>query len=159
MSGRLSGKVCIITGTAGSVGRAAALAFAREGASVVGCDVTVAAAEATVEMVRAQGGTMISLQPCHLTEPSACQALVDFAVLNEQPVDDIGTGAREWLKGLLNANGISTKATRRIAREIRRDAAPIQPMASFQVESIGAVARTVVLDAGEYPKNLLPLAA
>jgi len=34
MSGRLSGKVCVITGTGGSVGRAAALAFAREGASV-----------------------------------------------------------------------------------------------------------------------------
>jgi NAD(P)-dependent dehydrogenase (short-subunit alcohol dehydrogenase family) len=53
MSGRLSGKVCVITGTGGSVGRAAALAFAREGASVIGCDVNVAAAEATVEMVRA----------------------------------------------------------------------------------------------------------
>src|ERR1700726_1301078 len=53
MSDRLSGKVCVITGTGGSVGRAAALAFAREGASVVGCDVNVAAAEATVEMVRA----------------------------------------------------------------------------------------------------------
>jgi NAD(P)-dependent dehydrogenase (short-subunit alcohol dehydrogenase family) len=33
MSGRLSGRVCVITGTGGSVGRAAALAFAREGAS------------------------------------------------------------------------------------------------------------------------------
>src|ERR1700745_9624 len=80
MSGRLSGKVCVITGTGGSVGRATALAFAREGASVVGCDVKAAAAEATVEMVRAHGGTMISLQPCHLTEPSECQALVDLAV-------------------------------------------------------------------------------
>ena len=80
MSGRLSGKVCIITGTGGSVGRAAALGFAREGASVVGCDVTVAAAEETAGLVAAQGGTMISLQPCHLTESSECQALVDFAV-------------------------------------------------------------------------------
>jgi len=33
MSQRLSGKICIITGTGGSMGRAAALAFAREGAS------------------------------------------------------------------------------------------------------------------------------
>jgi NAD(P)-dependent dehydrogenase (short-subunit alcohol dehydrogenase family) len=80
MSGRLAGKVCVITGTGGSVGRAAALAFAREGASVVGCDVTVAAAEETSELVRAQGGTMISLQPCRLTESSECQALVNFAV-------------------------------------------------------------------------------
>ena len=86
-------------------------------------------------------------------------ALVDFALLNEQPVGDIGTGAREWLKGLLAESGISTKATRRIAREIRHEAERIQPMASFQAEPIGAVARTVVLDAGEYPKNLLPLAA
>jgi NAD(P)-dependent dehydrogenase (short-subunit alcohol dehydrogenase family) len=39
---RLSNKVCIITGTGGSVGRAAALAFAREAALVVGCDVNVA---------------------------------------------------------------------------------------------------------------------
>ena len=56
MSGRLSDKVCIITWTDGSIGRAAALVFAQEGASVVGCDVNVAAAEATAAMVRAQGG-------------------------------------------------------------------------------------------------------
>ena len=39
MTGRLAGKVCVITGTGGSMGRATALLFAREGASVVGCDV------------------------------------------------------------------------------------------------------------------------
>ena len=32
MSGRLSGKACVITGTGGSMGRATALAFARGGA-------------------------------------------------------------------------------------------------------------------------------
>jgi NAD(P)-dependent dehydrogenase (short-subunit alcohol dehydrogenase family) len=56
------------------------LTFAREGASVVGCDVAVASAEETAGLVRAQGGTMISLQPCRLTESAECQALVDFAV-------------------------------------------------------------------------------
>ena len=45
----------MITGTGGSMGRATALAFAREGASVVGCDVTVERAESTVEMVRGAG--------------------------------------------------------------------------------------------------------
>ena len=79
MSLRLSGKVCIITGTGGSVGREAALTFAREGASVVGCDLNVSAGEATVELVRAASGTMVSLQPCHLTNPTDCKALVDFA--------------------------------------------------------------------------------
>ena len=41
MPGRLAGKVCVVTGTGGSMGRATALTFAREGASVVGCDVAV----------------------------------------------------------------------------------------------------------------------
>jgi len=41
MSSRLSGKVCIITGTGGSIGREAARTVAREGALVVGCDLTV----------------------------------------------------------------------------------------------------------------------
>jgi NAD(P)-dependent dehydrogenase (short-subunit alcohol dehydrogenase family) len=47
MSDRLAGKVCIITGTGGSVGRASALRFAGESALVVGCDVNVAAGEET----------------------------------------------------------------------------------------------------------------
>lgn len=80
MSPRLSGKVCVITGTGGSMGRAAALAFAREGASVVGCDLNVDSAEATVQRVRGEGGTMESLQPCRLGNAAECQALVDFAV-------------------------------------------------------------------------------
>ncbi len=104
MSLRLSGKVCVITGTSGSIGRAAAVAFAREGASVVGCDVSVAAAEATAEMVRAQGGTMVSLQPCHLTEPSECQALVDFAVRAYGRIDVLFNNAAmayfNWLEDI-----------------------------------------------------------
>src|SRR5437899_10418562 len=86
-SPRLSGKVCVITGTGGSIGRAAAVVFAREGASVVGCDLNVDAAEATAETVRAQGGSMISVQPCHLTQPSDCRALVDRAVREYGRID------------------------------------------------------------------------
>jgi NAD(P)-dependent dehydrogenase (short-subunit alcohol dehydrogenase family) len=104
MSGRLSGKVCIITGTGGSIGRAAALIFAREGASVVGCDVSVTAAEATTKMVLAQGGTMISRQPCRLTEPPECQALVDFAVRAYGRIDVLFNNAAmayfNWLEDI-----------------------------------------------------------
>jgi NAD(P)-dependent dehydrogenase (short-subunit alcohol dehydrogenase family) len=80
MAGRLTGKVSIITGTGGSMGRETALSFARENALIVGCDVAVEAAETTVEMVRSMGGEMISMQPCRLTEPSQCQALVELAL-------------------------------------------------------------------------------
>ena len=80
MAGRLAGKVCVITGTGGSMGRAAALTFAREGASVVGCDVAVEPAEETVKMVHAAGGEMVSQQPCHLGDPAECARLVELAV-------------------------------------------------------------------------------
>jgi NAD(P)-dependent dehydrogenase (short-subunit alcohol dehydrogenase family) len=62
------------------MGRATALTFAREGASVVGCDVAVEPAEETVALVVASGGEMVSLQPCILSDPAECSRLVDFAV-------------------------------------------------------------------------------
>jgi NAD(P)-dependent dehydrogenase (short-subunit alcohol dehydrogenase family) len=104
MSPRLSGKVCIITGTGGSMGRAAALAFAREGASVVGCDLNVASAEATAQLVRSEGGTMESLQPCRLSNAAECQALVDFAVRTFGRIDVLFNNAAmayfNWLEDI-----------------------------------------------------------
>jgi NAD(P)-dependent dehydrogenase (short-subunit alcohol dehydrogenase family) len=104
MSSRLSGKVCIITGTGGSMGRAAALAFAREGASVVGCDLNVEFAEATVQLVRQEGGTMESLQPCRLSNAAECQALVDFAVRTFGRIDVLFNNAAmayfNWLEDI-----------------------------------------------------------
>ncbi|HWX97514.1 MAG TPA: SDR family NAD(P)-dependent oxidoreductase [Solirubrobacteraceae bacterium] len=80
MPGRLSGKVCVVTGTGGSMGRATAVTFAREGALLVGCDVAIEPAEETVEIVRAAGGEMVSLQPCRLSDPAECAKLVELAV-------------------------------------------------------------------------------
>jgi NAD(P)-dependent dehydrogenase (short-subunit alcohol dehydrogenase family) len=80
MAGHLEGKVCIVTGTGGSMGRATALLFAREGAWVVGCDVAVGPAAETVDMVDNAGGQMVSLHPCRLNEPAECAALVDLAI-------------------------------------------------------------------------------
>jgi NAD(P)-dependent dehydrogenase (short-subunit alcohol dehydrogenase family) len=87
MPGRLEGKVCVITGTGGSMGRETAAVFAREGASVVGCDVTVEPAQATVEAVRASGGEIVSMHPCRLTDTADCQALVDLALSTYGRID------------------------------------------------------------------------
>src|SRR2546423_2362746 len=103
MPGRLSGKVCLITGTGGSMGRESALAFAREGASVVGCDVAVEAAEATVEMARQAGGEMVSLQPCRLSDPADCAKLVELAVSEYGRIDVLfNLAARTHFGGLEN---------------------------------------------------------
>jgi NAD(P)-dependent dehydrogenase (short-subunit alcohol dehydrogenase family) len=80
MAGRLEAKVCVVTGTGGSMGRATALTFAREGVTVVGCDVAVEPAEETVELVHAAGGRMVSRQPCRLSDPGECERLVELAV-------------------------------------------------------------------------------
>jgi NAD(P)-dependent dehydrogenase (short-subunit alcohol dehydrogenase family) len=80
MPGRLAGRVCIVTGTGGSMGRATALTFAREGARLVGCDVAVDPAEETVELVTAGGGEMVSLQPCVVSDPDDCARLVELAL-------------------------------------------------------------------------------
>ena len=80
MPGRLAAKVCIVTGSGGSMGRATSLTFAREGAQVVGCDVAVEPAEETVALVTAAGGEMVSLQPCRLSEPTDCAKLIELAI-------------------------------------------------------------------------------
>jgi NAD(P)-dependent dehydrogenase (short-subunit alcohol dehydrogenase family) len=102
--GRLSGKVCVITGTGGSVGRAAAVVFAREGASIVGCDLNVEASQATVDLVLGEGGTMESLHPCDLTSPAGCQTLVEFAISGFGRVDVLFNNAAmahfNWLEDI-----------------------------------------------------------
>ena len=79
MTDRLKDKVCIITGIGSGMGRAAALLFAKEGAKVVGCDINVAAAEATVAAVRSAGGSITSLHPCNMSVREDVDRLMEFA--------------------------------------------------------------------------------
>jgi NAD(P)-dependent dehydrogenase (short-subunit alcohol dehydrogenase family) len=79
MTDRLKDKVCIITGTGSGMGRAAALLFASEGAQVVGCDINVDSAQATLDAVRAAGGRMQSLHPCNMSVRTDVDRLMDFA--------------------------------------------------------------------------------
>jgi NAD(P)-dependent dehydrogenase (short-subunit alcohol dehydrogenase family) len=101
MSGRLSGKVCVVTGTGGSMGRATALAFTREGASVVGCNASVDPGEATLEAVHGEGGTMVSMQPCDLSVRSNCDALVDLAMSEFGRIDVLfNLAGAQWFNPL-----------------------------------------------------------
>lgn len=77
MTGRLEGKVAVITGTGDGIARAAARLFASEGASVVGCDLDAAKSAETARLVESDGGRMVSVHPLDLSDPSQVERLMD----------------------------------------------------------------------------------
>ena len=75
MAGILDGKAALVTGGGGGIGRASALAMAREGARIAVADLTAEAAAATVGLINASGGQAISLGG-DVTRPQDVSALV-----------------------------------------------------------------------------------
>lgn len=76
-SERLQGKVALVTGIGGGIGKGCALMFAAHGASVHGCDISAESAAATVAEARAQGLTIESSAPVDLTQAADVQRWVD----------------------------------------------------------------------------------
>jgi NAD(P)-dependent dehydrogenase (short-subunit alcohol dehydrogenase family) len=75
----MTGKVVVITGGASGIGRAAALAFAREGARVVIGDVNVSGAESVVATIKNTGGEASCL-PVDVTKAADIQNMIGHAV-------------------------------------------------------------------------------
>ncbi len=75
---RLDGKVAVITGAGGGIGRASALRFAAEGASVVAADIDVASNDETVSLVEASGGRAVAIG-VDVTDSADVRAMTDLA--------------------------------------------------------------------------------
>jgi NAD(P)-dependent dehydrogenase (short-subunit alcohol dehydrogenase family) len=86
VTGRLEGKVAIITGAGSGIGRVAAGLFAAEGASVVVADVVEEAARATVDTIAGRGGraTAVGVDVTDETQVNdmVSTALADFGGLH-----------------------------------------------------------------------------
>ncbi len=79
MAGILAGKSALVTGGASGIGRATALAMAREGARVAVADQTEAGAAETVAMINAAGGQAIAIG-AKVDDEAQVQAMVARSV-------------------------------------------------------------------------------
>jgi NAD(P)-dependent dehydrogenase (short-subunit alcohol dehydrogenase family) len=77
--GSFAGKVAFVTGAANGIGRAAALAFAREGAGVVVADVSEQGNRETARMVEEAGGRALAVR-CDVSRAEDVKAALDKAV-------------------------------------------------------------------------------
>jgi 3-oxoacyl-[acyl-carrier protein] reductase len=74
---RLEGKVAVVTGAGGGLGRAMSVAFAAEGASVVCQDIDEGAAKATVDAIAGLGGPPAMAFACDVADSAAINAMFD----------------------------------------------------------------------------------
>lgn len=79
MSMTFSGQVALVTGAAAGIGRATALAFAKEGLKVVVVDLDCPGGQETVELIRQAGGEGLFL-PCDVTKEAQVQQMMLKAV-------------------------------------------------------------------------------
>src|SRR2546423_11476833 len=77
--GSFAGKVAFVTGSASGIGRAAALAFAREGAGVVAADVSEQGNQETARLLEEQGGRALAVR-CDVTRAADVKAALDKTV-------------------------------------------------------------------------------
>jgi NAD(P)-dependent dehydrogenase (short-subunit alcohol dehydrogenase family) len=95
---RLQGKVAVITGTAGGIGRATALRFAEEGAAIVGADVSADANAETARLVQDAGGKMLGTS-VDVTDAGSVSDLFELAESEFGRVDVIFNNAGVMLPG------------------------------------------------------------
>jgi 3-oxoacyl-[acyl-carrier protein] reductase len=108
MTGRLQGKIAVVTGAGGGLGAAMSTRFAEEGAIVVCQDLDEAAASRTVDAITAAGGAASGWE-CDVSDSAAINAMFEDAAARHGVVDVLvncagvdrtpGDGSREGNTG------------------------------------------------------------
>jgi NAD(P)-dependent dehydrogenase (short-subunit alcohol dehydrogenase family) len=92
-AGRLTGKRAVITGADSGIGRAVAIAFAREGADVLISYLDEHDDAGEVEKYVTEAGRRAVLMPGDLADPAHCRAVVDRAVQEFGGIDILVSNA------------------------------------------------------------------
>ena len=96
MADRLTGKVALITGSGGGIGRGIATRFASEGASVGVLDILQNGVEETVRMIESAGGSALALV-CDLRDPDQVREAVSKLAGQFGPVNVVVNNAANAL--------------------------------------------------------------
>jgi len=105
MGERLKGKVALVTGCGSSGqgwgnGKAMSVLFAREGAKVFGCDISLKAANETMELASAEGGQM-SVVACDVSKEDQVASMVAACVERYGRIDVLVNNV-----GIVNLGGV-----------------------------------------------------
>ena len=84
--GRLEGKVAIITGAASGIGKATALLFSKEGASVVLADIGEDELRAAVDLITGDGGRAV-MKKTNVANEGEVKNLIDFTLETYSQID------------------------------------------------------------------------
>jgi NAD(P)-dependent dehydrogenase (short-subunit alcohol dehydrogenase family) len=102
---QVAGKVAVITGAGGGIGRATAELLASEGAKVLGGDLSLEGMEAVIGAVREAGGEMSGFK-ANVASREECEALIEEAVKRYGKIDILVNNA-----GIMDHNhGVNTVA-------------------------------------------------
>jgi NAD(P)-dependent dehydrogenase (short-subunit alcohol dehydrogenase family) len=114
--GNYTGKVAFVTGAANGIGRASALAFAREGASVVVADISEEGSQKTARLIEDANGRAIAIR-CDVTKTEEVKnaldktlevfGRIDFALNNagiEQPLTPAADLTEEEWDQIINVD-------------------------------------------------------
>ncbi len=104
---RFEGKVAVVTGAASGIGHATAVAFGREGASVVIVDIDEKLGEQAATEIRRHGGEIIVL-PADIADEAAVKKMIDEVVNRWRHLDILVNNAGIYYQGDVSNTSLET---------------------------------------------------
>jgi len=101
MTGRIEGKVCVVTGAGSGIGRASAIRLAEEGGRVLCADIDGDSAQRTVEEIESSGGVAIG-RAVDVSSSEAVDEMIEAAVQEWGGVDVLVNNAGVNIPGVLH---------------------------------------------------------
>lgn len=156
-SGKLAGKAAVITGGDSGIGRAVALAFAREGADVLIAYLNEEAdAKETARVVEAAGRKCVAV-PGDITDEAHCRAVIDQAVKAFGKVDVLVNNAAFQM----SRDGIDDITTDEFDRTFKANVYALFWLTKFALPFMpkgGSIISTTSIQADTPSPQLLPYA-